>query len=740
MRVSRICALICGFAALVAVLGAEGRADQAGLKQLLDGVTTIAAPGIPGNVCVFGDSAFPVVVGKSGADFEAVAAAGTLGRGRVFVLGHNGYLSAGCLAVADTGKLFVNAVRWAAGGAPPRVAVFRLDDLPAYLTKSGFEASAIDGVGWSSKLKSYNVLIYEATSTSEPADLAAIASFVRSGGGVITASTGWGWQQLNPGKSLSADHEGNRLFAPAGIVWGDGMLDRTAAEGFAAGQTPPDTINASQALSALEAHAAGTAPLAKEELAQVSQVVLQAARAIPETDPLLMPRLRRLMEQHAAEAVPSEAKPVTLAQPLARLALTLQLQELAKLPPEKIRAHPAAANFPGAVPADAPRVTRTLDIDTAVPDWHSTGLYAAPGEVIEVDAGAAAGKGLALRIGAHSDSLWHLDSWRRAPVICTEQAISRPKSRFANAFGGPMYVVVPANCKLGVVKLTVTGAVEAPYFILGKTDPTQWRRDIRNLPGPWAELQGSRVIITVPSANVRGLDDPVSLMEFWDHYLDSCAELAVRPIERERQERYVTDMQISAGYMHSGYPVMTFLDVAPLVVDWKKLMAQGSWGHFHEMGHNHQSSDWTFDGTVEVTVNLFSVYGMEKVCGIFQGGHPAIVPEERARHTKAYFAAGPDFKKWCSDPFLALFMYLQLKEAFGWDAYKRVFAVYRALPDAERPKSDDGKRDQWMVRFSRVIGRNLGPFFQTWGVPTSEKARASIADLPVWMPEDFPPK
>jgi hypothetical protein len=86
------------------------------------------------------------------------------------------------------------------------------------------------------------------------------------------------------------------------------------------------------------------------------------------------------------------------------------------------------------------------------------------------------------------------------------------------------------------------------------------------------------------------------------------------------------------------------------------------------------------------------------------------------------------------DPFLALAMYAQLQEAFGWGAFRSVFSEYRCLPAGERPKTDDEKRDQWLVRFSRAVGRNLGPFFEIWGVPTSPEARASIAHLPVWMP------
>ena len=68
---------------------------------------------------------------------------------------------------------------------------------------------------------------------------------------------------------------------------------------------------------------------------------------------------------------------------------------------------------------------------------------------------------------------------------------------------------------------------------------------------------------------------------------------------------------------------------------------------------------------------------------------------------------------------------------------RQVFATYRALRDAARPKSDDEKRDQWLVRFSQQVGRNLGPFFEAWGVPTSPSARALIANLPMWLPPGF---
>jgi hypothetical protein len=186
--------------------------------------------------------------------------------------------------------------------------------------------------------------------------------------------------------------------------------------------------------------------------------------------------------------------------------------------------------------------------------------------------------------------------------------------------------------------------------------------------------------------------------------------------------------------MHAGYPIMTHLDATERFVDFGRLSTKGDWGMFHELGHNHQRREWTFDGAVEVTCNLFSLYLQDRLCSDPEF-HRAFRPEIVRREELRYVAAGRRFDVWKQRPFTALIMYRQLQEGFGWDAFKRVFAEYRALPEAERPRTDAERRDQWMVRFSRSVGRNLGPFFVHWGVPTSDAARAGIADLPAWMPE-----
>ena len=467
--------------------------------------------------------------------------------------------------------------------------------------------------------------------------------------------------------------------------------------------------------------------------------------------------------ERSAGRWPSAKYPVGRADVASRLAAAVFLVKQDLTPPESVRAHPLAADFPGPVPADTPRLTRTLTINTSEPRghstspwsepgtlrWHSTGLYAAPGELVTVTVPSAVARTdrLNVRVGAHSDAIWHLSEWKRMPEISRRFPISEATTHVANAFGGLIYIEVPVNANLGKVSVKIEGAVAAPLFVLGETDLAAWRNEIRYAPAPWAEIAGRNMTVTTDAREVRGLDDPVAVAETWDRVLDLNAELAVWPSPaRLRPERFVVDRQISAGWMHSGYPIMAHLYHQAKVVNVRHLRSpvgweeiDSNWGIFHEVGHNHQSSDWTFDGTVEVTVNLFTLYVFEFLCGMPVA---SVYHEWAGAHTRAkierYDFNNPDFELWKREPGLALLMYVQLQEAFGWDAYRQVFATYRDLPDAARPRSDNEKRDQWLVRFSRQVGRNLGPFFEMWGVPTSRAARASIVDLPVWLPPDFP--
>jgi len=707
-------------------LASTAFAADADFTALTKGVTEIAAPGAPGNISVFGPAAFAVVAGKEGKTAQtAVVAATRAGRGRVVAFGHTSYLDADLLSQLDTGKFMDNAIAWAGNAPKPTLVVPRSKSLADALAKRGFAVATTP----LAQLQPGQVLLLSAHALTA-ADVPVIAKFLENGGGFITCSTGWGWAQ--GGRSLANEFAGNQLLAPFGLVFGGNIAGKTTAKGYAIGALSP-LLHAGKALDAARA---GT-KLAKDDLAQASAALTLAAQSLPADDKTFLPKLKALRSQPGVNTAPTAKSPVKSDQLAARVLVSLDGRELETLPPAKLKAHPAAATFPGPVPADAKRETATVSVDPKIPGWHSTGLYAAPGEVVTVRLPAnAANAGWKIRIGAHSDRLWHLDSWKRFPDISRSYPVKAAETQVASAFGGLLFVETPSGSKAAPMKVEFAGAVRAPHYIHGRTTLAEWK-ELRAAPAPWGELETKKVVLSLPSSVLRNLEDPVALMQVWDETLDLVADLATIPKDRPRAERIVCDEQSSAGYMHSGYPIMTWLDMPPRLVS-EAHMRKGDWGIGHELGHNHQVGDWTFEGTGEVTCNLFTMYVIDRVGGTKPANGRVGLPVV-AEHFRKYTAGGkPDFVKWQSDPFLALSMYVQLQHAFGWDAYKKVFAEYRALPASEKPKGTTERIDQWMVRFSKTVNRNLGPFFQAWGLPVTDAALASIAKLPAWPKEEWP--
>lgn len=730
-------------ASLAGSVAASGQAPVAGdgtaphRVVLLDGVNQLPVPGIPGPLAVLTTNAFPVVAAPLGRTVQGpVVAAALWGPGRVVVLGHDGYFGQETLAHPGAGQLMLNAARWSSGQESPRIGVLRERAVVEFLQKHNLPVTLIAGDFTLSSLAEYDVLILNAGRLTGEPQVEALRAFVERGGGLIAASLGWGWLQLNPGKTLRDDHPGNRLLGAAGLAWLDGQFE-TRTGFFATVPELPVLLSAPAALTALQQNEAAARVLSESELAQAAATLQGVAAIVPANNQTLRPALATFAGG-GLTLVPTSRQPLKLpGQAIERLKLALAVNQLNIAPPAATAPHPAADDFPGVVPATAPRVTRTVPVDTRITQWHSTGLYAAPGEVLTVTLPAAAtGRGLRLRIGCHTDNLSGSDSWSRVPEITRAFELRAVETQAANAFGGLVYVEVPRAQNLGEIALIIGSAVPAPHFKLGETDLVEWREAIRHHPAPWAELEGRYLTISLPSENVRQLDDPDEVCRFWDRVQEANARLAALP--QPRRDRFVLDRQISAGYMHSGYPIMAHLDQRDRVADWESLR-QGNWGFFHELGHNHQSRDWTFAGTVEVTCNWFSMHAFEKVCELPRTGHDALQPASRERRMRQFFNQASTFEDWQRDPFLALLVYLQLIEEFGWESYYRVLAGYQALPAAERPQTDPDRRDQFVVRFSMAVGRNLGPLFAAWKIPVSAAARERIAHLPEWMPPDFPP-
>ncbi|XP_015426467.1 PREDICTED: TRPM8 channel-associated factor 2 isoform X2 [Myotis davidii] len=264
----------------------------------------------------------------------------------------------------------------------------------------------------------------------------------------------------------------------------------------------------------------------------------------------------------------------------------------------------------------------------------------------------------------------------------------------------------------------------------GKTSQEEWKSCIQESLAPWGELATDNIILTVPTENLRTLEDPEPVLRLWDEMMQAIARLAAQPFPFHRPERIVADVQISAGWMHSGYPIMCHLESVQELINETNMRSRGLWGPIHELGHNQQRHGWEFPPhTTEATCNLWSVYVHETVLGIPRAqAHPALSPPEREKRIKEHLGKGAPLCNW--NVWTALETYLQLQEAFGWEPFTQLFAEYQTLPSI--PKDNTGKMNLWVRKFSEKVQKNLAPFFKAWGWPIQKEVAESLACLPWW--------
>jgi hypothetical protein len=251
---------------------------------------------------------------------------------------------------------------------------------------------------------------------------------------------------------------------------------------------------------------------------------------------------------------------------------------------------------------------------------------------------------------------------------------------------------------------------------------------------PWGEVEGDRFIMSLPTEEIEAAEDRGDLrsaVDFWDSVIATHHRLATPPYGA-RKERIVCDVQLSHGYMHSGYPIMAHMDFAGRALDVVSLVGKGDWGMFHELGHNMQRPWWTWEATGEVTVNLFTVYTMRMLLHKEWHDHDFWQPAIKTK-VSDWVRQGRPRKMWDSDPALALYTYCQLIHHFGWNALEAVMREYESTPALQLSPNASGaeKIATWATVYSRVVRRDLTPFFKSWGF-NDIVLPSDCAKLPPW--------
>ncbi|KAI8479632.1 hypothetical protein Bbelb_426500 [Branchiostoma belcheri] len=367
---------------------------------------------------------------------------------------------------------------------------------------------------------------------------------------------------------------------------------------------------------------------------------------------------------------------------------------------------PGIEDFPGDFESEPQVQCATVTITSEKHERHTTIYYLPAGTCLQVKSckiHSGTLSGWKIRVGAHTDKLSDHHKLHRWPNISVVKKLDQEMQLFS-PYGGNIYLESPEYPS--ELTIMIENVVEAPCFDLTKPETVDnWQVSCQS-PGLWAELAGRHVIFTLPSTCLRDGFNPTEMLLFWDKVVQAHHDLRGTEPSDYRRERVVADRQPCAGYMHAGYPIVTHMDIADKdsssgasVLNMSLLKTKGNWGLFHELGHNMQRDAWTFEGTTEVTCNIFTLHAMHTIVGIDPWHHPWLRVQG---------------KNICQ--------------------YLKVFRQYER--DENPPSDNQDKIDRWVVRFSKTVQQNLVPLFEFWSLPVTDSAKKEVSELPWFLPED----
>ncbi|NXG38775.1 TCAF2 factor, partial [Dromaius novaehollandiae] len=679
---------------------------------LLHGVSEldVVTGGVPSVLLVHGILSFPLCLDSS---HRCLLAAARYGKGRVVVATHESQLFSPKLA-----GFLLNVVQWLDAGKKGLVGVDVSLKRLCNLFSQGevkFQVSHLTS----------DMSVYCCPSYSDR-EVEKIHAFVAEGGGLLTGGQAWYWASQNHSKAAVAEYPGNKILNHFGLS----ILGLNVQAAKYPAVVLGEHYHFRKALSLFQRHIDKNeelkAPL-KDWLQRLTQDCAAFLRIPAEDCPayaslhrILTKVLRRSGIPHVSRHCPVQSNSKEAALLCMATELSRAMMDCATLVQKPIS---RACDLPVTVEIDGTNPGKTA--------WRSTGLYLPEGHMAVITFPCmAVGAGLQVQIGCHADDLSHATELKRAPVVIRTCDIICQKQSVSCLWGGLIYITVPGKSVLGKVSITVEGAVRAPFFKLGETCESQWQACIRHYPAPWAELAVENLILTVPADSIRHIQNPKPLLSLWDEIMVAISTLAAIPTKFSRPERIVTDVQISCGWMHAGYPIMGHLDSVKEMVDMKHMQTTGLWGPVHELGHNQQQQAWEFSPhTTEATCNLWSVYVHEKVLGIPRHqAHKALRSQCRAERVRGYLKKGAHLKDW--EMWTALETYLQLQEGFGWEPFTHLFSDYQKMSTI--PKDNPSKMNLWAQKFSQQVNRNLAPFFMAWGWPIKEELSMELSSLPIW--------
>lgn len=320
----------------------------------------------------------------------------------------------------------------------------------------------------------------------------------------------------------------------------------------------------------------------------------------------------------------------------------------------------------------------------------------------------------------------------RAPYLNATFTFTENKTyTIGSAYGGLIQIAMN-NC-YSEVKTTFTGAVETPHYILGVTTPEYFDQYLRQAPGVIAVLDTENGELIGPTGEMGGnfymrqvkTEEIDKLAMLWHSFLTVNESFTGGIYNRFNKVMFDWHVPAGAAVALGGHTYACPTGWYNGAMNYRGLLASGTWGILHEVGHNHASSYgtvWGFQGGQEGEVrnNALNLLSYITLCDIGttirSGGgaeHGAYAnPYNTLTETLANKGVFEDFNN-CGY-FQALGMYANIMHSFGAEKFYELLYSYKGTPSYVEEGTAGNKRSDFAYRCSTVYGMNFVKYFNTF--------------------------
>lgn len=367
-----------------------------------------------------------------------------------------------------------------------------------------------------------------------------------------------------------------------------------------------------------------------------------------------------------------------------------------------------------------------------------TGFYLAPGTVSSITVPEElVGKDYFIRVGSHEWDLSDRPVYQRQDRISKKFSINTTTIQVFNPLGGAISILVPYGASEGIVEISATNIVEAPFISLKSFYQTQDINAELNKPGPWAIFESENVMYTIPKhAIIPGQYDLIQTLKDWETAVRGVNSILARQIIPNKHNMYmIADVDIRYGAYSIGYPMsntpLDYSDV-PGPTYFIDGPSPDDETNFHETGHALALSK--FPGEEEAIVNFPYImalnYGLN--VDLNEAVNYSFVPntfdiDKTATHRMVSntFGSERDISNTTTDEVRYQHRgyghYFEIVNIFGWCALRNFWKQESIdFENGINHGINDQDIDSRIIRMSIAAQADLRPLFHVFGLLPKE--------------------